>query len=130
MGGRIEVGLLGLASVKAQVESGKLRAYAIAAPQRASLMPDIATADEAGLPGFEVRSWFGMLAPAKAPQSVIDRLAREIKKASADPKFVAALAPQGMQIVASPPDGMAQAMHGDAKKWGDGIRQTARTINQ
>jgi tripartite-type tricarboxylate transporter receptor subunit TctC len=130
LGGRIDLALLGLSSVKAQVESGKLRAYAIAAPQRASLMPDIATADEAGLPGFEVRSWFGMLAPAKAPQSVIDRLAREIKKASIDPKFVAALAPQGMQIVASSPDEMAQAMREDSKKWGDVIRQTGTTINQ
>jgi tripartite-type tricarboxylate transporter receptor subunit TctC len=130
LGGRIDLALLGLSSVKAQVESGKLRAYAIAAPQRASLMPDIATADEAGLPGFEVRSWFGMLAPAKAPQSVIDRLAREIKRASVDPKFVAALAPQGMQIVASSPEEMAQAMREDSKKWGDVIRQTGTTINQ
>ena len=130
LGGRIDLALLGLSSVKAQVESGKLRAYAIAAPQRASLMPDIATADEAGLPGFEVRSWFGMLAPAKAPQSVIDRLAREIKRASIDPKFVAALAPQGMQIVASSPEEMAQAMHEDSKKWGDVIRQTGTMINQ
>ena len=130
LGGRIDLALLGLSSVKAQVESGKLRAYAIAAPQRASLMPDIATADEAGLPGFEVRSWFGMLAPAKAPQSVIDRLAREIKRASIDPKFVAALAPQGMQIVASSPEEMAQAMREDSKKWGDVIRQTGTTINQ
>ena len=130
LGGRIDLALLGLSSVKAQVESGKLRAYAIAAPQRASLMPDIVTADEAGLPGFEVRSWFGMFAPAKAPQSVIDRLAREIKKASIDPKFVAALAPQGMQIVASSPEEMAQAMREDSKKWGDVIRQTGTTINQ
>jgi tripartite-type tricarboxylate transporter receptor subunit TctC len=130
LGGRIDLALLGLSSVKAQVESGKLRAYAIAAPQRASLMPDIATADEAGLPGFEVRSWFGMFAPAKAPQSVVDRLAREIKQASIDPKFVAALAPQGMQIVASSPEEMAQAMREDSKKWGDVIRQTGTTINQ
>jgi tripartite-type tricarboxylate transporter receptor subunit TctC len=130
LGGRIDLALLGLSSVKAQVESGKLRAYAIAAPQRALLMPDVATADEAGLPGFEVRSWFGMLAPAKAPQSVIDRLAREIKRASVDPKFVAALAPQGMQIVASSPEEMAQAMREDSKKWGDVIRQTGTTINQ
>jgi tripartite-type tricarboxylate transporter receptor subunit TctC len=130
LGGRIDLALLGLSSVKAQVESGKLRAYAIAAPQRASLMPDISTADEAGLPGFEVRSWFGMFAPAKAPQSVIDRLAREIKKASVDPKFVAALAPQGMQIVASSPEEMAQAMREDSQKWGNVIRQTGTTINQ
>jgi tripartite-type tricarboxylate transporter receptor subunit TctC len=71
-----------------------------------------------------------MFAPAKVPQSVIDRLAREIKKASVDPKFVAALAPQGMQIVASLPEEMAQAMREDSQKWGDVIRQTGTTINQ
>jgi tripartite-type tricarboxylate transporter receptor subunit TctC len=130
LGGRIDLALIGLSSAKTQVESGKLRAYAIAAPQRSSLMPDVPTADEAGLPGFEVRSWFGMFAPAKTPPSVIDRLSREIKKASTDPKFVEALAPQGMQIVASSPDEMAQALREDSRKWGDVIRDTGTMINQ
>ena len=129
MGGRIDLALIGLSSAKAQVESGKLRAYAIAAPQRSPLMPDVPTPDEVGLPGYEVRSWFGMFAPAKTPPGVIDRLSREIKKASTDPKFIAALAPQGMQIVASSPDEMAQAMREDSKKWGDVIRETGTTIN-
>jgi tripartite-type tricarboxylate transporter receptor subunit TctC len=130
MGSRIDLILIGLSSAKAQVEGGKLRAYAIAAPQRSPLMPDVPSADEAGLPGYEVRSWFGMFAPAKTPQSVIDRLSREIKQASTDPKFVAALAPQGMQIVASSPSEMAQSLRDDYKKWGDVIRQTGTTINQ
>jgi tripartite-type tricarboxylate transporter receptor subunit TctC len=55
MGGRIDLALIGLSSAKAQVESGKLRAYAIAAPQRSPLMPDVPSADEVGLPGYEVR---------------------------------------------------------------------------
>jgi tripartite-type tricarboxylate transporter receptor subunit TctC len=130
LGGRIDLALIGLSSAKTQVESGKLRAYAISAPQRSSLMPNVPTADEAGLPGFEVRSWFGMFAPAKTPPSVIDRLSREIKKASTDPKFVEALAPQGMQIVASSPDEMAQALREDSRKWGDVIRDTGTMINQ
>ena len=66
----------------------------------------------------------------KRRQAIIDRLSREIKKASTDPKFVAALAPQGMQIIASSPDEMAQAMREDFKKWGDVIRETGTTINQ
>jgi tripartite-type tricarboxylate transporter receptor subunit TctC len=130
MGGRIDVVLIGLSSAKAQVEAGKLRAYAIAAPQRSPLMPAVPSADEAGLPGYEVRSWFGMFAPAKTPQAVIERLSREIKTASTDPKFVAALAPQGMQIIASSSDEMAQALRDDFKKWGDVIRETGTTINQ
>jgi tripartite-type tricarboxylate transporter receptor subunit TctC len=130
LGGRIDLALIGLSSAKTQVESGKLRAYAISAPQRSSLMPNVPTADEAGLPGFEVRSWFGMFAPAKTPPSVIDRLSREIKKVSTDPKFVEALAPQGMQIIASSPGEMAQALREDSRKWGDVIRDTGIMINQ
>ena len=130
LGGRIDLALIGLSSAKTQVESGKLRAYAIAAPQRSSLMSDVPTADEAGLPGFEVRSWFGMFAPAKTAPSVIDRLSREIKKASTDPKFVEALAPQGMQIIASSPDEMAQTLREDFRKWGEVIRDTGTMINQ
>jgi len=130
LGGRIDLALIGLSSAKTQVESGKLRAYAISAPQRSSLMPNVPTADEAGLPGFEVRSWFGMFAPAKTPPSVIDRLSREIKKASTDPRFVEALAPQGMQIIASSPDEMAQTLREDFRKWGDVIRDTGTMINQ
>ena len=130
LGGRIDMALIGLSSANAQVESGKLRAYAIAAAQRSPLMPDVRTAYEAGLPGYEVRSWFGMFAPAKAPPNVIERLAREIKKASTDPKFVEALAPQGMQIIASSPEEMAQTLREDFKQWGDVIRDTGITIDQ
>jgi tripartite-type tricarboxylate transporter receptor subunit TctC len=130
MGGRIDLVLIGLSSAKAQVEGGKLRAYAIASPQRSSLIPNLPTADEAGLPGYEVQSWFGMFAPAKTPPGIIARLSQEIKRASTDSKFIAALAPQGMQIVASSPDEMLQAMREDTKKWGDVIATTGITINQ
>jgi tripartite-type tricarboxylate transporter receptor subunit TctC len=130
MGGRIDLALIGLSSAKGQVETGKLRAYAIAASQRSLLMPEVPSAEEAGLPGYEVRSWFGMFAPAKTPPSVVDRLSREIKQASTDPKFMAALAPQGMQIIASSPAEMAQALREDFRKWGDVIRDTGTTINQ
>lgn len=130
LGGRIDVALIGVSSAKTQVDRGKLRAYAIAARQRSSLMPDVPAAEEAGLPGFEVQSWFGMFAPANTPQAVIERLSREIKQASIDPKFISALAPQGMEIMASSPAEMAQAMREDAEKWGNVIRETGTTINQ
>jgi tripartite-type tricarboxylate transporter receptor subunit TctC len=130
VGGRVDLALIGLSSAKTQVESGKLRAYAIAAPRRSSLMPNLPTAAEVALPGYEVRSWFGMLAPARTPTSIIDRLSREIRLASTDPKFMAALEPQGMEIIASSPEEMAKAMREDFNKWGKVIRETGTTINQ
>jgi tripartite-type tricarboxylate transporter receptor subunit TctC len=130
LGGRIDLGLVGLTSARTYVETGQLRAYAVAAPQRSMLLPNVPTMAEAGLPGVEVRSWFGMYAPARTPAAIVTRLAQEIKKAAADPKFVAALTPQGMQIVASTPDEMRQAMREDSEKWGKVIRDTGTTINQ
>jgi tripartite-type tricarboxylate transporter receptor subunit TctC len=130
MGGRIDIILIGQSSVKPLMESGKLKVLAIASPRRSSLMPDVPTLEEAGVPGYEVRSWFGLLAPAKTPAGIVERLSREVKKAAADPRFVAALAPQGMQIIASSPDEMLAATQADSKKWGDVIAATGTTINQ
>ena len=130
MGGRIDMVLIGQSSAKAQVESGKLRILAIASTKRTPLMPDVATMEEAGVPGYEVSSWFGLLAPAKTPKTIVDRLAQEVKKASTDPRFIATLAPQGMQILAASPDETLAAMRADSKKWGDVIAATGTTINQ
>jgi len=130
LGGRIDLVLIGMSSAKAQIEAGKLRALAIASPQRSPLMPEIPTIEEAGLPGYDVTSWFGSFAPAKTPPAIVDRLAREIKQAATHPKFIAALAPLGMQIVATSPDEMAQAMRRDSEKWGKVIADTGTTINQ
>lgn len=130
LGGRIDLVLIGMSSAKAQIEAGKLRALAIASPQRSPLMPEIPTMEEAGLPGYDVASWFGSFAPAKTPPAIVDRLAREIKQAAAHPKFIAALAPLGMQIVATSPDEMAQAMRRGSEKWGKVIAETGTTINQ
>ena len=129
-GGRIDLVLIGLSSAKAYVEAGKLRAYAVSSPRRSPLLPDVPTMGEAGLSGAEVQSWFGMFAPAKTPPAIVERLAQEIKKASTDPKFIAALTPQGMQIIASTPGEMLQAMREDSEKWGRVIRDTGTTINQ
>jgi tripartite-type tricarboxylate transporter receptor subunit TctC len=130
LGGRIDLALLGLSSAKAQLENGKLRALAIAAPQRSPLIPNVPTMEEAGLPGYEVTSWFGSFAPARTPPVIIDRLAREIRQAAAHPKFVAALTPLGMEILATAPDEMARAMRRDSEKWGKVIAETDTRVNQ
>ena len=62
IGGRIELVLVGLSSAKPQIDGGRLRAFGISSPQRSSLLPDVPTMDEAGLPNYYVYSWFGMSA--------------------------------------------------------------------
>ena len=130
IGGRIDMALIGQSSAKAQVESGILRILGIASAERSALLPEVPTMTEAGVPGHEVSSWFGLLAPAKTPQAIVDKLAAEVKKASADPRFIATLTRQGMQVIALSPAETLAAMHADSKKWGDVIRETGTTINQ
>jgi tripartite-type tricarboxylate transporter receptor subunit TctC len=130
IGGRIDVVLIGQSSAKAQAEAGKVQILAIAASKRSPLMPDVPTMTEAGVPNYEVSSWFAMLAPSNTPKTIVDRLSAEIKKAAQHPKFIAALANQGMEIVAGTPEQMLEAMKTTSKKWGDVIAATGTTINQ
>jgi tripartite-type tricarboxylate transporter receptor subunit TctC len=90
------------------IKSGKLRALAVTTPQRISQLPDVPTMAEAGLPGVEVSSLFGILAPAGTPKPVIDRLNAEIQKILAMPEAQAQLLEQGAYAVNTNPE-QAQA---------------------
>src|SRR5262249_54615420 len=70
VGGTVDVMFTGPPSAKAMSEGGKLKLLAVAAPRRLALMPDVPTMAEAGVPGYELNGWFGLLAPAKTPQPV------------------------------------------------------------
>src|SRR5262249_27289157 len=79
--GVVDVMFTGPPSAMALAAGGKGKMLAIAAPSRSSLMPQLPTMQEAGVPGYELSGWFGLLAPAKTPQHFIDRLASEVKTA-------------------------------------------------
>ena len=128
MGGRIDVALTGISSAKAQMEAGKLKIFATGS-RRSPLLPDLLSMSEAGVPGYDVSSWFAMLGPPQMPKEIVNRLSTELKKIAGDPRFVAALTPQGMQIVMSSPEEMLSAMRNDSKKWGDVIKATGTTID-
>src|ERR1700749_1559505 len=66
-------------------QGGKVRALAITSKTRSPLMPDIPTVEEAGVPGYEYHTWFGLWAPKATPDAVVDKLHAEAKKALADP---------------------------------------------
>ena len=128
--GRVDMALIGQSSAQAHVQAGLLRVLAITSLTRSPLLPDVPTMEEAGVAGCEVYSWFSLLGPAQMPAALVERLASEVKKASTDPRFVEALAPQGMQVVASSPAETIAAMHADSNKWSEVIRKTGTTINQ
>jgi tripartite-type tricarboxylate transporter receptor subunit TctC len=128
--GVVDVMFTGPPSAKSMSEGGKLRLLAVASPNRMPLMPDVPTMEEAGVPGFEMASWFGLLAPSKTPKEIVDRLSQEVKKAVYDPKFGERMQAQGLEIVGSSSETMLATMQADTKKWAELIKATGIKIPQ
>ncbi|WP_295536794.1 tripartite tricarboxylate transporter substrate binding protein [uncultured Pseudacidovorax sp.] len=86
LAGRVDYYFSPIAPVIGQIREGQLLALAVGSPQRASALPDVPTTAEAGVPGSEFNFWIGMMAPAKTPRPVIERLHAEVLKALATPE--------------------------------------------
>jgi tripartite-type tricarboxylate transporter receptor subunit TctC len=126
--GVVDMMFTGPPSAMAMSEAGKLKLLAYTAPERSALMPQVPTMAEAGVPGFDLASWFGLLAPAKTPKPIVDRLSAEMSKAANDPRFSKRIVAQGLNVVGGSPEAMSQTMQSDTKKWGDLIKATGIKI--
>jgi tripartite-type tricarboxylate transporter receptor subunit TctC len=126
--GQVEIMITGPPSAKAMSEGGKLKLLAVTGRERLPLLPDVPTIAEAGVPGYEVTGWFGILAPAQTPKPILDRLTVEVRQAVADPRFRERMTSQGFEVVGSTPEQMLALMHADTKKWADVIRTTGAKI--
>ena len=101
----------------AQVKAGKLKVVATSGGTRWSGMPDVPTADEAGVPGFDVRSWVGMAAPAGTPKPVIERLNAEVQKVLQLPDVRARLEALGGEARGSTPQEMKERVVFEVARW-------------
>lgn len=99
LGGQVSMGFMTSLSSVPHFQAGKLRALAVAAPQRLPQLPEVPTMAEVGLPGVEINSWSGMLAPAKTPPQIVEKLQREVAKALAAPDVREKLVAQGAVVV-------------------------------
>ena len=105
------------ASVKGQVASGALRIVASSSPKRSILLPDVPTAQEAGVKGYEVSSWNGIFAPKGTPKPVIDAMNKAMHEVLAMPDVKASFAKVGVEAYASDPGELVTRMKDDIKKW-------------
>ena len=104
LGGEISMHFSSVSALHTHIKSGKLKALGVTAARRSTLLSDIPTIAEAGLPGFEMLSWFGLLAPAATPRAIVTRLNTETLKALATADVKAVVAAQGSEIVAGSPE--------------------------
>jgi tripartite-type tricarboxylate transporter receptor subunit TctC len=118
LGGHVDLAFLSLSSVVPQLKANKLRALAITSAKRSALMPDLPTFAEAGLKGYEVTGWYGVLAPAGTPRDIINRLHAEITKALSRDDVIQALAASGLESVPpNSPEEFAAFLESEISKW-------------
>jgi tripartite-type tricarboxylate transporter receptor subunit TctC len=100
-----------------QIKAGTVRALGITSSKRLANAPEIPTIAEAGLPGYEVTGWNGLLAPAGTPRPIIDKLNKAVVTSLQSPEIMKLLAGQGLEGAGNSPEEFAQLMHADIAKW-------------
>lgn len=108
--------------VLGHIRSGAIRALAWAAPQRMAILPDVPTAAEAGLPGFEASSWFALVAPAGTPPEIVARLNAETARILKDPRMVESFAGRGVRLVGNPVAEFTAFIPRERARWGEIVR--------
>ena len=104
------------------VQSGKVKALAVGSPQRVSLLPNVPTVAESGVPGFDVSVWFGIAAPAKAPPAAIARVSREIAAIDQMAELRTRMAPLGYELTYLDSAAFAKKIAADHARYGKVIR--------
>ena len=128
LAGRTGLMFTGMPSALASAKAGTLKILAVTSERRSGLAPDIPTMSEAGVPGFELSSWFGLVAPSRTPEPVVERLAKAVSESAGHAEFRKVLSSQGIEPLGTSPAAMAARMKSDVEKWAKVIRDSGAKI--
>jgi tripartite-type tricarboxylate transporter receptor subunit TctC len=129
IGGQVQLMFDNLPPSLPQIKAGKLRALAVTSAARAPALPDTPTVAEAGLPGFEASSWFGVLAPAGTPPEIVNKLNAEIAKWLASPGAKEKLANVGANIAGGTPEDFARHIQAETAKWAKVVKESGAKVD-
>ena len=121
--GEIPIVFSATGTVAPFVRSAQLRALAVTGSRRSSALPEVPTVAESGFPGFEVSSWYGVLAPAGTPPEIVGRLHEELVRILALPDVRERLSRQGMNPVGNTPAQFAVELSADVERWARVVRE-------
>lgn len=117
LSGEISVSFSSIATALPQVRSGRLRGLAVTGVTRARAAAELPTVAEAGIPGYEMNSWYGVLVPAATPRDIILRLSAEIVRIIKQPETRDRLAHEGQEAAGTTSDGFAAYLRAEVEKW-------------
>jgi len=117
LGGQVQMVFLDTPVLLPHIKSGKLRALAVAAKERAPSVPEVPTMGELGLASVDAENWYGMVGPANMPKEIVDKLNKATADALKHPEVIAKLAPQGAKLVGDKPEEFAAYIKSEIAKW-------------
>ena len=122
LGGQVDATFTGAPAVLPHVRNGRLRALAVSSPQRQPTLPDVPTVAESGFPGFDADQWYGIVAPAGAPASLVARLNAEINQALQTPAVAQQLAGEGAIPMPGTPKAFADLIASEIPRWAQVVK--------
>lgn len=129
VGGQISMSFDTVTPVLPQITAGKLRALAVTTAKRSSALPDVPTLAESGMPGFDLGTWFGVLAPAGTPQAILDRLNTEMVAVIQSPDFRGKMAAIGAEPIGDTRAQMARQIADDTGRFAKLVRDNNVAVN-
>ncbi|MCW5576022.1 MAG: tripartite tricarboxylate transporter substrate binding protein [Burkholderiales bacterium] len=117
LSGEIQFMVTNMATALPQVRAGRLQGLAVTSAKRVPSAPDLPTAAEAGLPGFEYTTWYGMLMPAGTPRALVSRVHADIARQTVDPRVAERFSGQGLTVHASAPREFSKYLAGEVARW-------------
>lgn len=124
IGGQVEALFDNTPNVLPHVKAGRLRALAVSSPKRSSLVPDLPTVDEAGVPGYRMQVWFGVVAPAATPKDVIAKLNTEINRIIASPEVRERFNAAGVEIMGGTSESFGAHIKEQVETWAKVVKDS------
>jgi len=128
VGGHVAIGFNTIPPAIGNIEAGRLRAIAVAAPARTAALPDVPTAAESGLPGFEAVQYYGLSAPAGIPRPIVERLNRELRSMITSEEVTKRIVAEGGDPMPSTPEEYAANIEREEGKWAALIKKLGLKI--
>lgn len=127
--GQVDMEFDGLGSSAGQIKAGRIKALAVAAPKRSSAFPDVPTAAEAGVPGYEVSTWYALWAPKGTPAAIVDRMYQEVRKALDTKELKDIWLNNGSDIPNMSPAQFGTFVTAEIKRWGEVAKKSGAKID-
>jgi tripartite-type tricarboxylate transporter receptor subunit TctC len=129
LGNQIPLGSPALASAVGNVKAGQLKILAVTSARRSSLFPDVPTVAEAGLAGYDVAAWNGLLAPAGTPDAIVDKIYADVLKIAQTKEFAEQMKPQALEVELLGPAEYKAFLTAELDKWSKLVKSSGAKLD-